>query len=906
MFYCNIRSINKNFDYIEAHINTQNFEIIALCECWIIKDTHVPHLPGYNCNYIESTYGKSGGIAIYTKNNLKVDRLDLNVEKLNPSTELLSIHILSENLIFTTFYRHPNENPSHFLTDLEDILCNKLFQNDKIRKLICGDFNINTLDVSKISENYLRIIDSFNYNIYAEKPTRITKNSATCIDHVIYQIQHNNKISCTVNNFQASDHHSISISLLSHNSLCSKSNILRRNHSKSNIEKFKNTIKTINWNELMCNNYSIDENLDKFMSKIIQVYSDSFPKITNCKRNDNCIWMNKKIKKMIVHKNYLQRKYKRKNNINNFTKFTRYNTALRREISQAKKEYYCFNIVSYSGKKKWDFINKIRNKPKSLTDVKISANEYKNHLDQIIAKPYTNIPTKNPLNSKICCNTASLYFADENEILNYLFSLKNKSTHHEFDIPMFLWNKIAEEIYKPITYLVNSMISEAYFPKLLKSSIITPIYKRGDRNLPNSYRPISVLHNLSKIFEKVVYTRMNSFCIKYNVIPDYQFGFRPNFSTKDAVTSLLLQIEMNKSNNLKTCCIFLDLSKAFDMVNYTQLLNILNNQGFRGHFQSLLKSYLSDRTYSIKLNNDISSSNSNNCLSNGVPQGSILSPFLYSLYVDNFSSVHNCVIQYADDSTIVVAYQNFDDLQINVSKIEKSLIQFINDRFLVLNNQKTEIVLFGEHSTRTLTFMNVNINTKTHTKFLGIYISSDRKFDTHIENCLIPNIRKHFSFFYNSSKFFDKKTKILLFHSYITSIIIYATPFLLVVSKKKLTQLERIYNRAIKFLFRLPYLCPSSKLPQFTGLPCLSNVIHHYSLSYAYLIFHRKTPALVHSHFVRSNHRNNFILKTIKDKKSISNTLANNWNAQTTQMKHINTHSTFKQKLKDTMHIPNT
>ena len=158
---------------------------------------------------------------------------------------------------------------------------------------------------------------------------------------------------------------------------------------------------------------------------------------------------------------------------------------------------------------------------------------------------------------------------------------------------MFLWRKIAESIVLPVTYLVNKMLQTSEFPTILKKGQLTPIFKRGDANKPENYRPITNLHNLSKVFERIILNRIDYFCENQNLLPKSQFGFRTGYSTKDAI----LQIEKNL---LTKTGIFLDLSKAFDMVEHHTLLNTLDSLGFRGHFHALLKNYLSNRIFSIK------------------------------------------------------------------------------------------------------------------------------------------------------------------------------------------------------------------------------------------------------------------------------------------------------------------
>jgi len=865
-----------------------NFDIIALSECWLTQASLIPYLPGYNYNYAVSVFGKSGGVVMYTKDNLIVETVDTMQYFVTSSVEILTVSIKNMDLFFSTVYRHPMPNENDFLEDFENFIGNKTFQNSNYRNLICGDFNINTLGKSNKVNHYISLIKSSNFSIYASKPTRITSSSSTCIDHIIYQLKPTDEINCTVSDLQVADHKCITIEVSYIAKKHRTRKILRRVHSEKNIQKFKNCVHTTNWTNLITDSNSLNENTLSFIKKIVHLYGESFPLVKQKNHVNDSDWINSDIRKMILHKNFLLKKSKRTKKPKDISRFKLYNSVVRAKITKQKQTYFSTIISASKGKKKWDFINKVQNKQKASSHVQISATNYKNHLDNVISRKDVN---KQSMSTTYNSNTAVLTVSDVDEIFNCIMLLKNKFTYQENDIPMFLWKQIAEDISAPITYLVNTMISSAQFPNMFKSAFISPIFKRGDKNLPNNYRPIATLHNLSKVFERVIYNRILSFCSKFNILPDYQFGFRPHFSTKDAIASLVLQIENNSRANKKTCCVFLDLSKAFDMVNYDRLLQILYNLGFRGQFFNLLSSYLNGRTYKVKIGNDFSQTSN---MTRGVPQGSIISPILYSLYVTDFSFVHEHVFQYADDSTIIISYNTLEDLKLSLCNIEKKLQKFITDRHLTLNTQKTEIMLIGEQTTHTLSFMNEHVTTIKAAKFLGIYISSVLNFDFHTEKLLIPSIRRHYPFFSKSKHYFNKDTKKLVFRSFINSVILYGTPFLLLLSKSMIRQLEKAYNRAIRIFFNLHFMFPSNDLHFVTGIPSLSTVIKHYSLAYTYLIFNQKVPSQVHSHFKKGMHRNNFILKSQKGRFSLHNAIAHHWNALPPQTKSIASYSHFK------------
>ena len=352
---------------------------------------------------------------------------------------------------------------------------------------------------------------------------------------------------------------------------------------------------------------------------------------------------------------------------------------------------------------------------------------------------------------------------------------------------------------------------------------------------------------------------------------------------------MLLQIEKNLLAKTKTCCIFLDLSKAFDMVEHYTLLNTLDSLGFRGHFHTLLKNYLSNRLFSIK------NSDHEYQITRGVPQGSILSPILFSLYVNDFNTIHTDTIQYADDTTFVISYNDEEHLFQIIKKIERNLITYLKNKHLIINSEKTEIILFNDNKLKSIQFLNNQINISDQSKFLGIMIHKTRKFNTHIIQKVIPNIRKMYSSLYQISYITDKQTKEMVFNAFIIPHILYALPFIQISNQNIINKMERAYNRAIKILYNLPMSFPTRELQQRTNIPNLPDSCYKISLMHAHRTFYNAVPNI--DKYFSHTKRNNFIIDPHQDDKSLHNFLSIIWNNLHTNMKNIKNKETFKTHL---------
>ena len=414
--------------------------------------------------------------------------------------------------------------------------------------------------------------------------------------------------------------------------------------------------------------------------------------------------MNRELLTLINKKNDKYRDWKSTNNDVEYEvkkiNFKTFERIVKENIRAAKREYYfkTFTAQKNDMKKTWKTINETlnrkRNKSKfpseflinnrSIADHKEIADQFNiffsnigsnlSHSIEIVDNTldftdYLNNPTEHRFNFNVIT---------ESETLSIINKLKSKNSSGKDEISNNLLKSIKDEIGKPLTIIINQSLRTGIFPDALKIAKVKPLYKKGDNFCLNNYRPISLLPTISKIFERVMFTQLYSYLNANSLLSEQQYGFRSQHSTELACVKLVdyITTEMDNIKKIKSpTAIFLDLSKAFDTLNFNILLNKLQYYGIHGISLSLIRSYLTNRFQYVQFENSESDLLE---IKTGIPQGSILGPLFFNIMINDIVNSSNKFnfLMYADDTTI---YFNLEDFPIENREV------LINDELEKVN-----------------------------------------------------------------------------------------------------------------------------------------------------------------------------------------------------------------------------
>ena len=378
----------------------------------------------------------------------------------------------------------------------------------------------------------------------------------------------------------------------------------------------------------------------------------------------------------------------------------------------------------------------------NIINENLIPNKFCNYFTNIAEQLVSNIPAgqKDPV-SFLRNRNANSFFVSPiicEDIGSAISDLKDNGCGlYKFSTKLLI--KIKPTLCKILEFVFNLCVNNGYFPEELKIGCITPVFKKGDKLSVGNYRPICSLSPISKIFERIIYDKMVKFIDKNNIFSDTQFGFRRKMSTETALLKFMDYVHNGLASKHYVGTVFMDLSKAFDVMNHDILKQKLEHYGFRGLFLNFMMQFVQDRRYFVNingLNSDIHNVNI------GVPQCSTLGPLLFLLYVNDmkFSSSILKFIQFADDTTILYTSPDFNTLKSTLETEGNRVIEWLIANKLLINLTKTQAMMFTFKRHNHLLSINLNntiVKEQNIVTFLGIVIDNKLNWKAHISHlCL--------------------------------------------------------------------------------------------------------------------------------------------------------------------------
>jgi len=868
--HLNIRSLIANLACLKDYINNNSYDLICLSETWLnptILNTAV-EVDGYKLFRWDRYNQRGGGICVFVKSQLSVTVLHSFIPQLTEQL-WLAIEINDISYAVGTFYRPPKQNIDDFINEFEECLGEIVPQFNNV--VCCGDFNVDFLQVSSgLTKKLQSSLESFGLKQLVNKPTRLSKTTATlldlfmCSESVDYH-------ACDVdyNHGIPTDHCIISFLINLDKKDVVNTTITTR--CLSQINEYAFNVDLYNapfWNILHENN--INAKIECFNNLILGLFNKHAPaKTFKQKKTKNDPWITPTIKLMMRLRDKALQKFRKTKSLSHWDYYKSLRNLTNYSLKREKKAYLDFKFSTnkttktlYRELKNLNVYSKnsINELPDTLSDVEQLNNYF------ISASQPNNAPCQNIINNLMVSKmdgvgNFNFSLADEDLVYKTLLSIKsNAQGNDEMNLRMLLL--CSPYIIPYLTHIINFSIEHNVFPDTWKIATVMPLPKNKNPTCFKDIRPISILPTLSKVFEKIILIQVKIYLDKYNILPDTQSGFRPMHSCTTALCSVTNDIITATENSQLTLLVLLDYSKAFDTINHSLLIATLKHIGFSNTAYDLIKNYLNNRKQCVLYKNNKSIQA---VVSNGVPQGSILGPVLFCIYILSFQKylTHCKSHYYADDTQVYLSFSESETINAVKQMNEDLLALFdISQKYcLSLNPTKSQVMLFGPKKARirVINFVDIRLNNQPlmiadSARNLGLIIDSDLRFDkqiTEINKKCFSSLRLLF----NSRHILNTKIKKNLCEALVLSHLNYAD----VVYGACLTdfncrRLQRIQNCCVRFIYNLKRKSSvSNKLNDLAWLSITQRRFLH-----ACTLFHKicmsKQPKYLYSKIiVRSN-----------------------------------------------------
>ena len=778
--------------------------------------------------------GRSGGgVGLYLVDNVSFkQRNDLAFSD-NSATESLFVELdraKEKNIIVGVIYRPPDQKVKDFLCDL-DLLLDKISRENKIVYLL-GDYNLNLLAHSRHQDTskFLDLLYSRMFFPLITRPTRITEHRASLIDNIFTNDPLSQSVSGLFIN-DISDHLPI-FSLISCKlrvDIDRDKFVSFRERSEVNLANFKLELENSNW-AVISGLEDPSEAYRVFVDKYISIYNKCFPlkRVKAMKLNLQKPWLSKGLLKSVRKKNALYKCYLNNPIPENEHIYKKYKNKLNHSLKIAKRLYYVNQIERTKSNIKgtWKILNEILNRRKSKqrlpslfrTDSQNLSDPHKiaDHFCRYFSNIGPNLASKIPVSDKShrsflperLLNSIFFEEVNENEIIEICGSLRSGAAAGYDGIPMNVVKQTIDLINYPLKYILNLSLRYGIVPDSLKIAKVIPLFKSGDHDIFSNYRPVSILPAFSKILEKVVYNRLLKFLNKFNILSDNQYGFRKHHSTAYALTHLYDKISSAIDNQEYTVGIFIDLSKAFDTVDHCILLEKLEHYGIRGSALNWFASYLSGRSQFVDFNGYRSSTCQIRC---GVPQGSILGPLLFLIYINDICNVSKVLdfILFADDTNIFFSHKDELFLSQTLNSELLSLSEWCKVNKLSINLKKCNFMIFKPRQKRRTLDISVVLNNHiiAQTKevvFLGVILDENLSWKPHILN-VSRKISKSIGIIYKSSFCLSAMSLRTLYFSLVYPYLIYCITVWGSTYQTNLKRLITLQKKVIKIISNVPF-----------------------------------------------------------------------------------------------------
>ena len=756
--HLNTNGLLSKLDYLKIMLNGTFFDIFAVSETKLdanILDDEIK-IDGY-VSYRLDRNRHGGGVLFYVNNQLESHLLKHLTDSKYESLWIKVCLDKTKPIFLSVVYRPPSKG-----SDLEstDQLCAYLKECDsklpQIKEVfICGDFNCNMMSRYALSSKIKDLCSSLSLKQLIEEPTRVTPHSSTLLDLIMTNSVNISKAG--VIDPGVSDHSLIYV-IRKFKRPKGEPKIIRVRSFKNFVDDdFLRDLRNSDWSYFL-NFTDLDQSCDIFNSIVKTVADKHAPFVTHKIKGKIEAWVTNDLLQAIKERNYFKKKANQTKSIIDWNNFTQKRNQVNNMKNTLKQDYFNTLLTDNAKRPKqlWKTLKTlVPNGKNTTTSVKRLVTE--DGIDVTcpkgIADHFNNffVNVGVTLASKFSTDTSKVNPPVSEKLFNFsktntkcvqdhIKDLKNGKATGLDGIGSRILKAGAPVLSIYLSKIFNCSLATGYVPKCWKIKRVSPVHKGDVKTDPSNFRPISILPIPMKIFEKIVHDQVSTFIKENTFLNDRQSGFRKLFSTTTAVLDVSENILEQLDKNNFVGAVLIDLKKAFDTVDHKILLKKLWCYGFQNQSFDWFESYLTDRQQLTLVNNIMSDLLHEDVY--GVPQGSVLGPLLFLLYIDDIKSViQNAYCHlYADDTIILKGASDPDSLIASLERELSNVDHWLSINKMTINTKKTEVIFFGNKAhlkkldNKTVRYLDTPLKRKDKVKYLGVLFDEKMQWKYQIKN----------------------------------------------------------------------------------------------------------------------------------------------------------------------------
>lgn len=868
--YLNISGLTSNYVPLLHLAEVANPLIIFISETHIVDPDAFDQyqIPGFKIAFCLSHSRHTGGVAMYIRETIEFTTI-LNEQMDNNWFLGISIKKGMKTGNFGILYHSPNASDARFIQILDNWMEN--FVDQSKLNIIAGDFNINWKNDTD-SNQLKRLVDFYNLKQTVKDCTRVTCNSRTLIDHVFSNFH--TVVSTIDDNFKITDHETIFINL---------------NQGESRLE---NKIKIKNWSryskpaisELVQRSldfYTAADGLDDkafALTDILKTCTNSLVQEKYITADSTNSWYSADLLRLKRKCDMWNVIFKRSNDINHWYKYKKLRNRYVKLLKRTRGQYIQDQIETHqhNSKELWKILKKMLN-PAKIPSRSITFDSKECQSEQQIAENFNAyfVGSINSINKDIervtepqeikqpftQCRFDHFHHVTFAELKDICFSLKKTAGIDNVNAKVI--QDCFHVIGHPLVDIVNQSLELGHVPRVWKESLVIPIQKIAGTIKAEEFRPINMLHTLEKILEIVIKNQLVAYLNANQLLIPEQSGYRESHSCETALNLVLAKWKENIHKKESIVAVFLDLKRAFETISRPLLLQCLKRFGINGVAFEWFKSYLSNRSQRTVFHDFISSSIGSSL---GVPQGSVLGPILFIMYINDMKRVlQRCEINlFADDTVLFIANKDVDMAISQMNEDLKHLCRWLKFKELKLNISKTKyMVISGRKNTPDFVIRidSEPIEQVCNIKYLGVTIDDGLTFSIHIDN-VIKKIARKYGIMCRLKNDLTLSSKILLYKSIIAPHVDFCASILFLANATQLLKLQRLQNKIMRLILKCNRYTSSRLLLEALKWLSVKQRVIYLTMVFIFKILNGLLPqylsnriergSSIHSHYTRN------------------------------------------------------